>query len=171
MNFMETSMFSSHVIGHIALVGIGATAVMDAWLLLLSLLGVPTSSFALVGRWVGHLARGRFAHAAIAKAQPVEFELGLGWLTHYLIGIGFAGLLVAVQGSAWLERPTYLPALVVGVATVAAPWLVMQPAMGAGFAAAKTPSPQANRLRSLANHAVFGTGLYLAAAALDLAIQ
>lgn len=163
-------MLSSHVVGHVALVGIGATAVMDVWLLTLTRLGVPTTSFALVGRWVGHLPRGRFAHAAIAKAEPVRFELGLGWLTHYLIGIAYAGLMVAVQGTAWLEQPTYLPALVVGVATVAAPWFVMQPAMGAGFAASKTPAPLKNGLRSLANHAAFGTGLYLAAAALNRAI-
>jgi hypothetical protein len=64
---------------------------MDAWLALLSRLGVPTTPFALVGRWVGHLSRGRFAHAAIAKAEPVAFERGLGWLTHYLVGIAFAG--------------------------------------------------------------------------------
>ena len=121
-------MLSSWAIGHIALVGIGATAVMDTWLLLLSHLGVPTTSFALVGRWVGHLPRGRFAHAAISTAEPVAFELGLGCLTHYLVGIAFAGLLVAVQGSAWLAQPTYLPALVVGVATVAAP--VLPPAPG-----------------------------------------
>lgn len=164
-------MLSSSVIGHIAVVGIGATAVMDTWLALLSRLGVPTTSFALVGRWVGHLARGRLAHAAIAKAQPVAGELGLGWLTHYLIGIAFAGLLVAVQGTAWLARPTYLPALVVGVVTVAAPWFVMQPAMGSGVLASKTPAPLANCLRNLANHAVFGTGLFLAAAVLARAIQ
>lgn len=162
-------MLFPHVVGHIALIGIGATAVMDAWLLLLSRLGVPTTSFALVGRWVGHLAGGRFAHTAISKAEPVEWELGLGWLTHYLIGIAYAGLLVAIQGASWLEQPTYLPALALGVVTVAAPWFVMQPAMGAGFAAMKTPAPLKNCLRSLANHAVFGTGLYLAAVALDAA--
>lgn len=82
-------MLSSLVIGHIALVGIGATAVMDAWLALLSRLGVPTTSFALVGRWVGHLTRGQFAHAAISRAEPVDFELGLGWLTHYWAAAGF----------------------------------------------------------------------------------
>lgn len=164
-------MLSSHLIGHIALVGIGATALMDAWLLLLSRLGVPTTSFALVGRWVGHLPRGRFAHAAIAKAEPVEFELGLGWLIHYLIGIAYAGVLVALQGAAWLVEPRFLPALAFGVVTVAAPWFVMQPAMGAGFAASKTPTPLKNCLRSLANHAVFGSGLYLAAAALSWATQ
>jgi Protein of unknown function (DUF2938) len=156
--------FSTHA--HIALVGIGATALMDVWLLLLSRLGVPTTSFAMVGRWVGHFARGRFAHAAVAKADPIPFELGLGWLTHYAIGIAYAALLVALQGAAWLGQPTVLPALVFGAATVAAPWFVMQPAMGAGLLALKTPTPLKNCLRNLANHSVFGAGLYVAAAAL-----
>ena len=40
-------------------VGAGATVVMDAWLLLLQRLGVPTSSFALIGRWVGHRSEER----------------------------------------------------------------------------------------------------------------
>ena len=151
---------------HIALVGIGATALMDVWLLLLSRLGVPTTSFALVGRWVGHFTRGRFAHAAVAQADPMPFELGLGWLTHYAIGIAYAALLVALQGAAWLQQPTVLPALVFGAATVVAPWFVMQPAMGAGFLALKTPTPLKNALRNLANHTVFGAGLYVAAAAL-----
>lgn len=157
---------SSHFIGQIALVGIGATVVMDAWLVLLSRLGVPTASFAMVGRWLGHMPRGQFVHAAIAKAPSVRYELGLGWLTHYAIGIAYAALLVATQGVAWLEQPTFLPALAVGAATVAAPWFVMQPAMGSGFLASKTPAPVKNCLRNLANHAVFGSGLYLAAAVL-----
>ena len=153
-----------HVIQRIVLVGIAATAVMDIWLLLLSRLGVPTASFAMVGRWVGHIARGRFAHAAIAKAPPVRNELALGWLTHYAIGVVYAALLVALQGKSWLEQPTWLPALAFGLVTVVAPWFVMQPAMGAGFLALKTPTPLKNCLRNLANHAVYGTGMYLAAA-------
>ena len=34
---------------HIAAVGIGATALMDGWLWLLSRLGVPSTGFAMVG--------------------------------------------------------------------------------------------------------------------------
>ena len=154
------------VVAHVALVGIGATALMDLWLWLLARLGVPTTGFAMVGRWVGHFAHGEFAHPAIAKAAPIRFEAGLGWLAHYLIGIAYAVLLVAVQGPAWLEQPTMLPALVFGVLTVAAPWFVMQPAMGAGVLALKTPTPLKNGLRNLANHTVFGVGLYVVAAAL-----
>lgn len=38
----------------------------------------------------------------------------------------------------------------------------MQPGMGAGIAASRTPNPRAARLQSLVTHAVFGLGLYLA---------
>ena len=155
----------------VTLIGAGATAVLDAWLLLLTRLGVPTSSFALIGRWIGHLAHGRFAHPSIAKAAPVAHELGLGWLTHYAVGVAFAALLVAVQGIGWAHQPSFLPALATGIATVVVPLFVMQPAMGSGFAASKTPTPLKNCLRSVANHAVFGCGLYLAAAALAWALH
>lgn len=150
------------------LIGIGATAVMDAWLLLLKHLGVPTLNFAFIGRWVGHLLRGQFAHAAIAKAAPIRGELAWGWLTHYAVGMAFATVLVGIQGADWVRSPTLLPALAVGVCTVAAPLLVMQPAMGSGFAASRTPTPLKNCLRSLANHTVFGFGLYLSALAIAL---
>jgi hypothetical protein len=39
----------------------------------------------------------------------------------------------------------------------------MQPGMGAGIAARRTPRPGAARLQSLVTHAVFGFGLYAAA--------
>lgn len=150
------------------LIGIGATAVMDTWLVLLKRMGVPTLNFAFIGRWVGHLFRGQFAHAAIAKAVPIRGELAWGWLTHYAVGVAFASVLVGIQGLGWLHSPTLLPALVVGVCTVAAPLLVMQPAMGAGFAASRTATPLKNCLRSVANHTVFGFGLYLSALVIAL---
>ena len=148
---------------HIALIGMGATAVMDAGLLILQRLGVPTLNFALIGRWAGHWRHGTWKHEAIAKAARVRGELALGWLVHYATGIGFAGLLAALVGMDWVQQPTLLPALGVGLATVAAPWFLMQPAMGAGIASSRTAAPAQNRLRSLANHSVFGFGLYLAA--------
>ncbi|MCI5069866.1 DUF2938 domain-containing protein [Acidovorax sp.] len=150
------------------LIGIGATAVMDAWLLLLRRLGIPTLNFAFIGRWVGHLLRGRFFHEAIAKATPIRGELAWGWLTHYAVGVAFATVLIGIQGAQWIYSPTLLPALAVGISTVAAPLLVMQPAMGSGFAASRTPTPVKNCLRSLANHTVFGLGLYLCAQVIAL---
>lgn len=59
-----------------------------------------------------------------------------------------------------------VPALVLGIATVAVPLFLIQPAMGAGFASSKTPTPGKNCLRSVISHAVFGVGLYLAGVAI-----
>jgi len=42
-----------------------------------------------------------------------------------------------------------------------APFFIMQPAFGLGFAASKTKNPAQARLRSLMNHTAFGLGLYL----------
>lgn len=156
-------MFTTQDLIAAVFIGIGATAVLDLWLAALKRLGVPTGSFALIGRWVAHMARGKFSHAAIAKAEPVNIELAIGWVTHYAVGIAFAAVLVALQGSGWVQQPTFVPAFLTGVATVAMPLFVMQPAMGSGFAASKTPTPLRNCARSVANHAVFGIGLYLAA--------
>lgn len=152
--------------GQVVLVGIGATAVMDAWLIALARLGVPTTDWRQVGRWVAAMRHGRFAHASIARAPAVRFEHALGWFTHYAVGIAYALALVAFTGAPWLRQPAVLPAVVFGLATVAMPLFVMQPAMGSGFAASKTPTPWRNRLRALANHGVFGLGLYIGAAAL-----
>ncbi|AOE85325.1 DUF2938 domain-containing protein [Pseudomonas sp. TCU-HL1] len=151
----------------VACIGIGATAVMDIWLIFLKRMGVQALNFAFIGRWVGHLLRGRFSHDAIARAEPIPGELALGWATHYAIGIGFAALLVGLAGADWAASPTLLPAALVGMGTVVAPLLVIQPAMGAGFFASKTPTPLKNCLRSLTNHSVFGLGMFLAAVLVD----
>ncbi|MBL0419872.1 DUF2938 domain-containing protein [Ramlibacter sp. AW1] len=150
-------------IARVALVGVGATATLDLWLLLQQRLGGPPLDFSPIGRWVGHWPRGVFRHVAIAKAEAIEGERTLGWSFHYATGLAFAALLVGLEGVEWTRSPTVLPALAIGIGTVLAPWLVMQPALGAGIAAARTPSPLKSRARSLANHAVFGLGLYLSA--------
>jgi hypothetical protein len=144
-------------------IGVGATLTIDAWAALLRRLGVPSLKFELLGRWVGHLLRGRLMHESISKASPVRGELLLGWLSHYAIGIGFAGVLLATFGLGWARSPTLGPALLVGVATVAAPWFVLQPAFGAGIASSKTATPVLNALKSLLTHTVFGVGLFAAA--------
>ncbi|MBK6454194.1 MAG: DUF2938 family protein, partial [Proteobacteria bacterium] len=89
-------------------------------------------------------------------------ERVIGWVAHYVIGVAFAGLLLAVWGLAWVRHPTIGPALLVGIGTVAAPFLVMQPGMGVGVAASRTPRPAAARRQSLITHAIFGLGLYAA---------
>lgn len=156
---------SVEFVARAALIGVGATLVMDLWALLLKQVGVPSLNFALLGRWIGHLPSGRVRHESIAKAAPVRGELWIGWLAHYSIGISFAALLLAVFGLGWARSPSPGPALLVGIVTVLAPWFVLQPAMGAGIASSKTPRPLFNGLKSLATHVVYGLGLYLSALA------
>jgi hypothetical protein len=150
-------------IAQVVLTGIGATIVMDAWLLFVKTLGAPTLDYAFVGRWLGHLCRGKFAHADIRETTPVGGESALGWAAHYATGIAFAAGLAYIQGAGWLRDPTLAPALVAGVATVVVPLFIVQPAMGAGFASANTPAPARNCLRSVVTHTVFGFGLYWSA--------
>jgi hypothetical protein len=153
------------------LIGVGATLVMDAWAVVLKQFGVPSLNFALLGRWIGHLPRGRFRHESIAQAPPVRGERVLGWSAHYLIGVSFAALLLGTFGLAWARSPSPRPALLIGVLTVAAPLFVLQPAMGAGIASSKTPRPVFNCLKSVVTHTVYGIGLYLAALATARAFQ
>lgn len=156
-------MLNATIVLKVVLMGVGATVAMDLWLLLLQRLGVPTQNFAMIGRWAAHLLRGRWWHAPISASPRAANELALGWLVHYAVGIGFAAVLVALAGPGWLDQPSLSIALVFGLVTVLVPFLVMQPAMGQGIAASRTPMPLQNRLRSLANHTVFGLGLYLSA--------
>jgi hypothetical protein len=92
----------------------------------------------------------------------VRGERPIGWAAHYLIGIAFAAMLLAIWGLEWARHPTIGPALIVGIGSVAAPFLLMQPGMGAGIAASRTPRPAAARFQSIVTHAMFGLGLYAA---------
>lgn len=145
------------------LIGVGATLTMDLWAALLRRFGVPSLNVALLGRWIGHMPRGRWFHESIARSTPILCEGLIGWCAHYAIGISFAALLLATYGLDWARSPTVRPALFVGIVTVLAPWLVLQPAFGAGIASSKTPTPLFNSLKSLVTHIVFGLGLFLTA--------
>jgi hypothetical protein len=130
--------------------------------------GTKPLDYRLLARWIGHMGRGRFTHASIADAEPVPGEARLGIVVHYSIGVSFAAVLLAWRPG-WAERPTLGPPMAIGLGSIAAPWLVMQPAFGLGIAGAKTPDPTATRLRNLRTHATYGLGLYLTGRALAAA--
>lgn len=145
-----------------AVVGAGATLLLDLWTVARKrLFGTVPPNYGLVGRWVAYMPRGQFRHDPIARSPAVRGEQAIGWMAHYLVGIAFAALLLGIWGLDWARQPTPGPALAVGIATVLAPFLLMQPGMGAGIAASRTPRPNAARLQSLVSHAVFGVGLYV----------
>ncbi len=149
--------------------GLLSAALMDLWALLLRrALGIRGLDYALLGRWIGHFTALRFSHRRIAAASVIPAERAIGWVAHYAIAISFAFGFLALVGTGWLRAPTLWPALAFGVVTVGAPWLIMQPAMGAGFAGSRTPNAHWSRLRNLGTHVVFGIGLYGAAVLIAL---
>lgn len=154
---------AAEFIARACLIGIGATIILDLWSLTLRLFGVAMTNWGLVGRWIGHMPRGQFVHGSIADTAPVPGEHAIGWIAHYVIGLIYAAALLAIVGPDWAQRPTLLPALVFGWATLIAPFFIMQPGMGAGVAASKTPKPNAARLRTVLAHTVFALGLYAVA--------
>ncbi len=157
---------SLEIVWQIAFVGAGATLITDLWMLILKGLGMPAMNFRMLGRWVGHLARGRILHAAIAASPQIAGETVIGWVAHYAVGTVFAVLLLLLVGDDWLSAPRLVPAMLFGAATLAAPFLLMQPAMGAGFASLRTATPVRNIIKSSVTHLVFGVALFLAASLL-----
>ncbi len=144
-----------------ALIGVGATALIDIWAILLAaLFGLPRPNWGMVGRWVWHLRDGKVFHDDIGKAQPYAHEPALGWAFHYLVGLVYGVILVLATGAAWLTAPTFLPAFILGIVTVGAGWFLLAPGMGAGWAASKTPNPTRTRALNLISHTVFAIGLF-----------
>ena len=147
---------------NLILIGLGATLTFDLWALFLKhAFRIPPSNICLVGRWLRTMPEGTFRHANIVSAPKKSAECTVGWIAHYTIGVMFAIVFAALVGNNWFQHPTPMPAIVFGVVTVLAPFAIMQPAFGLGFAAAKTSNPVQARVRSLMNHTAFGVGLYL----------
>ena len=144
------------------LIGLGATLTFDLWALFLKhAFKITPSNICLVGRWLRYMPEGIFKHSNIVSAPRKSAECTVGWIAHYMIGITFAIAFVALAGNNWLQHPTPLPAIIFGVVTVLAPFFILQPSFGLGFAASKKSNPMHARLRSLMNHTAFGVGLYL----------
>lgn len=141
--------------------GVFATVILDVWQRLLhAATGIPPTNWGIVGRWFGHMPRGRFVHEAIAEAEPIPNEAVLGWTLHYVIGIiyGFVyvGLIVFVLSS----TPSFFNGFLFGLASVVVPWFVMQPALGLGVMGARAPNPAVPRYNALGAHCIYGIALY-----------
>lgn len=153
-----------HLIGitiHTILIGVGATMAMDLWKFFLQkTFNLNSLDLGLLGRWIGHCVKGKFFHSPIVHSAVIPGEIIIGWVSHYAIGIFFASLLPIIWGVNWLENPSIKEPVLLGLLTILAPWFLMQPAMGIGIAASKTPKPFQVRIRNIAIHTVYGLGLY-----------
>jgi hypothetical protein len=123
-------------------VGLGATLLMDSWYILLKrAFNIPSPNYRFVGRWLRYMPECIYRHSSIAGAPQKPAECTVGRIAHYVIGVVFALSLVLLASPQWLREPTLLPAIILGLAIVAIPFLVMQPSSGQGIAASKMPNP------------------------------
>lgn len=144
--------------------GVLATVLLDLWALFLkAVAGLPPSNWAMVGRWVGHLPSGQVFHDDIAQVAEVTSERRIGWAFHYAVGILYGIALAWIMGAGWLAAPTIFPAWVFSILMLGFGWFLLQPGLGLGMAAAKTPNPTKARALGLVAHTVFGIGLWVGA--------
>lgn len=149
--------------------GMGATGVMDLWSCIQKrTLKVPPLNYALVGRWILGLPGGTFCHHTIVSAPPLRGERLTGWVFHYLTGILFAVVPLTLYGAEWFTHPSLSTGLLAGLLTLFAPFLILQPALGFGIAASRTPRPWLARLFSVLTHLAYGVGLYIAACVMSV---
>jgi hypothetical protein len=147
----------------VILVGLVATAAIDIWAEFLNKVWkLPVTNWGMVGRWFGHMPRGRFIHAPIKNADPIVGEKVIGWSAHYLIGVIYAAFFLLVVVPTFGGRPTLALGLGFGLSTIVFPWLVLQPGLGLGAFAHRAPKPNVIRLINISIHTIFGASLYLA---------
>ena len=144
------------------ILGVIATIVMDIFSLLRSYIFRMTSfNYALLGRWFLTLKHGQLIHDSIILSQNKKHEKMIGWILHYLIGI-LLSYVYLITKLYFDNSNLFLIAIPFGLVTMLIPLLIMQPLLGFGFFASKTPNPIKSIQNSTFAHLSFGIGLYLA---------
>ena len=142
-------------------IGLVATLVIDMWAVILrKTFKFPTTNWDMVGRWCAHLPSGKFIHRPISDSKPVRYEQTIGWLFHYIIGIAYACSYLMLMAYVVKSEPSLSSAIIFGVVTLIAPWLVLQPALGLGLFARLAEKPTTIRAINLSVHLIFGAVLY-----------
>ena len=146
------------------LMGIGGTLAMDVWAVILrQFFGQPMPNWGNVGRWATEVPKGRVFHDDIGSVSPVAGETGIGWAVHYGVGILYGVLFLMIAGPAWLAGTAFLPLWIFSLITIAAGWFLLQPGLGLGWAASRTPNPWRARIMGLVAHTVFALGMWVVA--------
>ena len=119
-----------------------------------------------LGRWIGHMLKGRFTHEDITKAEPIPHEAGIGIAAHYAIGlalgVGYVLLLRVPQG----RRSSLSAATAYGIATTVFPWFWMFPARGQGVMGLRGGDLRVPAF-ALCTHIAYGAGLGVGLAVAD----
>ena len=147
------------------LAGVLGTLAMDSLNLVFARTGVLLRiDIGTIGRMSAGWARGRFRYRHPSEMKPVTNETLIGYITHYLIGVGLAVpfVLTWAHFSGGPAPPVW--ALAYGIATTVASVFVVYPSMGFGVFGRRSPDGIRAPLSSVANHFFFGVGMAAAVA-------
>ena len=140
--------------------GVLGTMAMDSLNYLFTRTGTLAKiDVAVIGRMAAGWGRGRFRYRHPGEIEQIANEVLYGYVTHYTIGAVLAvpyvlGWDLLVGGPA---SPVW--ALVYGVATTVASWLLVYPSMGLGVCGRRSPEGMRAPLSSLSNHLFYGAGV------------
>ena len=141
--------------------GLSATLIMDllGWLRS-SVFKIPSFNYAYLGRFFLILKDNEKGYRNITQAPEQKFERLIGWGFHYMTGIIFALIYTYIDHSNnTLE--TFISSILFGISTVLFPLLLIQPILGFGFFASKTPDQWISIKNSFVAHLNFGVGLFI----------
>lgn len=143
------------------LIGLFSTVFMDVitWILE-KLFKIKPLNYALIGRWFLYWKEKKFTHKTIVHSSPRLGESKWGWGIHYLTGIIWV-IFYLILNEVYLFNSSFISILIFSLCTTLVPFIIIQPALGFGFFAKKTPNQLISIRNSLLAHIAFGSGIYL----------
>ena len=153
---------------HGIFIGMFATLMMDIFAFIrFKFFHIASLNYRLVGRWMISWKDRKFKHHHILHSDVQKFEVLIGWIIHYIIGIIWAIIFLFLVQYFDIKL-IFISSLTYALFTSLIPFIIMQPAFGLGFFASKTPNPKSNIFNSLMSHTAFGIGLYFSHQVLHL---
>ena len=142
--------------------GVLCCIAMDLWQRLLFIMyKIPPTNWAPTGRWLLMLMnKGIIFNINLENEKPIKYELPIGWIFHYIVGIGYGFAYWICLTFFDFFNTSLLSGFLFGLISVVVPWFFFLPATGKGLMGNKTPNPKLTKILSTCSHIV--VGLFLA---------
>jgi len=143
-------------------VGVGSTILLDLWVTLVEkATSIPPTNWGIVGRWIIGIPNGHWTLDTSVNHEPTVTEKVLGWLFHYIVGIAYAVLIILLFGAGFIDSPSIMPVIIVGlILSTLAGLAILMPALGGGFMGRLIPNWFATFIYLVIAHAIFAIGQY-----------
>ena len=124
-----------------------------------------------IGRWVHGMLNGKIYHPDIETTAPVDNELRIAIIFHYLVAGG--GVALAYPVFLTFFDITHLAwqiplAVLFGLITCILPWFILMPFLGKGVLGKKMPEQASPILAPILSHLAYGLGIGITLGTLSL---